>query len=345
MPTLYLIEQNSILRKTSDRIQVCKRPQYGKKSGYVSQEEILLEIPCTDIDQVMLFGNIQVTTQALQELLSHNIELALFTYSGKLLGQITPPQARNIPLRIAQFHKYDDPDFCLVFSKTIVSSKIASIWNLLQNHQANHPGIFTRAEMKDFNKFLDLVPQATSLETLRGYEGSASAAYFKLLGRMISPPWKFDTRSRRPPADPVNAVLSYGYVIVGAEIQGLLDGIGFDPYLGFYHQVRYGRPGLALDLVEEFRHLFVDRLMLNLFNLHFLTEADFRPGPRGGIFLSETGKKKFFQHYEKMMGQFADETTPANEPKGFRQQFQRRTGALMKTILHDEPFLPLNTKN
>lgn len=131
----------------------------------------------------------------------------------------------------------------------------------------------------------------------------------------------------------MNAVLSFGYVLVGAELHSLLDGIGFDPYLGFYHTVKYGRPSLALDLLEEFRHSVVDRLALNLFNLGTLKTEDFDTLPRGeGVYLGTTGKKKFFTHYEKMLGQYQSDTDQADKKPGFRVIFQQRIYELANMI-------------
>ena len=160
---------------------------------------------------------------------------------------------------------------------------------------------------------------------------------------MLKAPWTFTGRTRRPPKDPVNAVLSFGYVIVGAEIQSLLDGVGFDPFLGFYHQTSYGRPGLALDLLEEFRHCLVDRLALSLFNMGILNENDFYNPPNGGVYLNTAGKSKFFRQYEKMLGQLTAPTDTEGTKKGFRSLFQKQINALNKTIQQDQPYQMLNT--
>ena len=341
MATLYLIEQNTILRKTSDRLLLCHRPSTKKTTTtHVTQEDIKLEVPCADIDQVMIFGNIEVTTPALHQLLKHNIELAFFTLSGTLLGQLTPPKQKNIELRIAQFDKYHQPEFCLHFSKQIVTSKLNSAYCNVINYLANHPGLFTTREIKKFMEYKTKAAQAIDMDELRGYEGSGSAFYFSLFGKMLNKPWAFDSRTKRPPQDPVNAVLSYGYVIVSSELQSLLDGIGFDPYLGFYHQIKYGRPSLALDLVEEFRHCLIDRLALTLFNTGALSQEDFYKPPTGGVYLSITGKKVFFKQLEKMLGEFDSATTSTNK-SGFRKRFQTQIAALAKTVKDNAEYAPL----
>ncbi|MDW7679423.1 MAG: CRISPR-associated endonuclease Cas1 [bacterium] len=342
MATLYLLEQNTILRKTSDRLRLCRMRTPGERRSHVTQGEVLLELPCADIDQVMLFGNVQVTTQALQELLQHGIEISLFTRSGKLLGQLTPPKTKNILLRIDQFKRHQDQNFRLNLARHIVVTKISNMMTILKMHQANYPGTFSADQL---NQLENLSNQTTAIDknsSLLGIEGTATAHYFRLFGRMFKPPWKFEGRTRRPPKDPVNAVLSFGYVLVGAELHSLLDGIGFDPYLGFYHTVKYGRPSLALDLLEEFRHSLVDRLTLNLFNLGILKTEDFDSLPRGdGVYLGTTGKKKFFIQYEKMLGQYQSDTDPADKKPGFRAIFQKRIYELAKLIRLDSSQSPV----
>ena len=145
----------------------------------------------------------------------------------------------------------------------------------------------------------------------------------------------FQGRQRRPPRDPVNSLLSFGYVLVTNELQSLLDGIGFDPYIGFYHQLDYGRPSLALDLLEELRPALVDRLTVKLLNRQELRKDDFVPGPEGGLYLGREGKRKYFQHYER-------ELNAPVEVDGmtltFRDIFRRQADRLAAALTRDEPY-------
>jgi len=342
MATLYLIEQNTILRKTSERLLLCRKPAASKKSSGYTQNDILLELPCSDVEQVMLFGNVQVTTQALQHLLRHSIELAIFTRNGKLLGQLTPPASKNIHLRIAQYEKLKDHGFRLQFARTIVTAKLNNALTLLKNHAWNHPGLFETEEFKAITERIQAIEQATSMETIRGCEGAGAAVYFKLFSRMFIKPWHFTKRTRRPPKDPVNAVLSYGYTIVGAELQSILDGIGFDPFLGFYHSIHYGRPALALDLLEEYRQPLIDRLVLNLFNLQKLQDGDFLKTEKDGIYLNASGKRKFFTEYEKMLGNYLSQLEHAESTKSFRTFFQIQARTLAKAVKGECDYRPFN---
>ncbi len=333
MPVLYLVTQQTVLRKAGKRLLFCSAPPANRKSRGVREQDILLELTCQDIDQVMLFGNIQVTTQALYQLLRHDIELALFSSSGYLLGQLTPPKQKNIALRVQQFHQANDMDFCLEFSKELITQKIESGMKLLQDYKKHDNTRYTKAEWRRFKTFIGSIQQAANLDSLRGIEGSASQWYFSLYGRLFHAPWEFKGRSRRPPEDAINAVLSFGYVVLASEIQSLLDGRGFDPYLGYYHQLRYGRPSLALDILETYRHSFIDRLALHGFNKKIFQENHFYERSQGGIYLNQQGKQKFFRLYEKMQGNYIGSVPDETKALLIRKKLQDAINTLVQKHL------------
>ena len=147
----------------------------------------------------------------------------------------------------------------------------------------------------------------------------------------------FETRNRRPPRDPLNALLSFGYVLAGNEIQALLDAMGFDPYLGFFHQIEYGRPSLALDLLEEFRAPLVDRFSLRLLNLRILTRESFTPTPEGGVVLEREALKRYFAAYEKELTQ---PIALGGDTASFRDLFRRQAGRLARALTQGEVYEP-----
>jgi CRISPR-associated protein Cas1 len=332
MATLYLTEQGAVLRKSSDHFIIQK------------DKATLQELPCADVDHVMIYGNIQVTTPALWELAEHGIEIAFFTQNGKLLLQLTPEWPKNLPLREAQWRRRFEPEFVLRFSKNIVIGKLDNALAVIRDFRDNHPELDCAAEVSAIEAGRAKAESAAAVDSLLGLEGAATAAYFKVLGRMFLPPWQFTTRTRRPPRDPVNAVLSFGYVIVGNELRSLLDGIGFDPYAGFYHASEYGRPSLALDLLEEFRHSLVDRLALHLFNQNVFTPADFQKTATAGVHLNRDGQKKFFQGYERYLGSFRDQPATGSVGK-FRQHFKNQAQKLAKAIQENTDYQPFNLSN
>lgn len=325
MANLYVTEQNAIIRKTSDRLVLEK------------DDHILAEIPCLKLDAVLIFGNVQFTTQAAVEMLDHGIEMALFTRSGRLRGQLTPPKAKNVTLRMAQYEKSGSEEFCLGLARAIVRGKIQNSLSHLESFRKNHPEAVSPDALRALRERLEALPAAGDLNSLRGVEGSAAVSYFQALRHMVPTDFGFDGRNRRPPEDPVNALLSFGYVMLGNELQALLDGIGFDPYVGFYHRIDYARPSLALDLLEEFRASVVDRFTVKLLNLRRLGPDDFVGDRKRGIRLTREGLGIYFRALE------AELETPRSmgeEELSFRQLFRRQAHRLSHAIEDDVPYEP-----
>lgn len=328
MSNLYLTEQGSILRKKGDRLIVEK------------EQQVLLDVECFKMDAVLIFGNVQVTTQALHKLFQHGIELAILTRSGKLIGQITSPATKNIELRMKQFQKYEDEAFKLKFSRNIVAGKIRNSLQLLRSFSYNHPEIGLKEEMESLQRAEHEVSQQTTLQGLNGAEGMAARFYFNGFGKMLLGDFSFDGRRKHPAPDPVNALLSLGYTMVFNEISSLLDGMGFDPYLGYYHQIDYGRASLASDLLEEFRAPVADRFALKLINNRVLSAEDFYSNPKGeGIYLTRTAMKRYFAEYEDFMNhEFIHPETKENA--FLRRCFRIQIEKLASCIKGEGEYLP-----
>lgn len=341
MAVLYLTEQQAVLRKTSDRLRL-------EKDG-----ELLLEVPCAKIDAVLIFGNVQVTTQALFELLDHGIELAYLSRSGQLRGQLTPPRAKNLPLRMRQYETVKDESFRLGISREVIGAKIASSAAVLRRLRKDHPDEIDRESIERIESALDAAAEAESQESLLGIEGSAAARYFKALARAVPVELGFAHRQRRPPPDPFNALLSFGYVLAGNELQSLLDALGFDPYLGLLHEMDYGRPSLALDLLEEFRAPLIDRLCLHLVRLGTLGPTDFEPRD-GGILLARPALQRYLAAYEAEIDRpfrlependplpgIGEPPEPAGEASReitFRDLFRRQSERLARTLVQGDTY-------
>ena len=314
MANLYITEQGAVLRKTGDRLLVKK------------DEEILFDTPCNKIDAVLIFGNVQVTTQSIRELFEHGIELAILTRTGRLVGQITSPATKNIELRVEQFKKYWDDSFRLRLAGIIIRGKLSNSLNLLKTFSYNHPEINLMPEMAGMQSALSNIEGAADINTLMGVEGNAARIYFSGFGKMIRGAFTFEGRKKHPAPDPVNALLSFGYTLFFNEILSLLDGLGFDPYLGYLHNVEYGRASLASDLVEEFRAT-VDRFTLYLINDRIFNQADFFVNPRGeGMYLTREAQKVYFAQYERYLNRefvHPDTQEKTSLRKCFRLQAER----------------------
>ncbi|HXG67501.1 MAG TPA: CRISPR-associated endonuclease Cas1 [Blastocatellia bacterium] len=289
MTTLYLTEQGATLRKESRRFLI--------EMGGIT----LSEIHEFKVDRVIVFGHVQLTTQALTYLLARGIDTAFLSMTGRLKGRLAPLASKNVYLRVRQHERARDPQFALALARAIVGAKIANCIALLARHQRNHPETDLSAEISRLARCPDEAARKQALGGLRGVEGQAAVTYFQALARMLRRGWNFPGRVRRPPTDPVNSLLSFGYTLLYNEAISALTATGFDPYVGFYHGINYGRCSLALDLMEEFRHVAIDRLVLNLLNLGILAGDDFTADEQGGIYLREEARKRFLREYERLM--------------------------------------------
>jgi CRISPR-associated protein Cas1 len=328
MTFLYLTEQGAVLKKSGQRLIVEKERQK------------LLDMPAAKIEGVMVFGNVQFTTQAVRLMLKQGVELALFTRRGKLLGQITDPATKNIDLRKAQFRRHTEADFVLGLARVLVNAKLANCLEFVRQFGHNHPDKQLTSEADQLEALLPRIEKAESLPEILGLEGSGARIYFQAFSKMVRRSFAFGGRRRRPATDPVNALLSLGYTMVYNEIASLLDGMGFDPYLGYFHQPRHGHATLASDLLEEFRTPLVDRFTLKIVNNRMFQERDFYPHePSGGIYLTDAARNRYFAAYE----QFITQSTACSEDQSestFRQLFRRQVERFKRTIVDCGPYKP-----
>jgi len=319
-----------VLCKTGNRILVKK------------DDETLLDIQCHKIETILIFGNVQFTTQAVHELFKHNIELALLTVKGRLVGQLTPIMPKNIKLRMAQYESYNDSAFRLSSARAIVAGKIHNSLAHVRSFTYYHKDKNLKPEIESLKLKLDSVDNFESVEKLMGLEGSAARVYFKAFGKMIiSEGLTFTERKKHPAPDPVNALLSFGYTLLFNEINSFLDGIGFDPYIGIYHEIDYGRPSLACDLIEEFRAPIIDRFTLSLINGNNVSADDFYyHNPSGSMYLKRESLKSYLEKYEHlMMSKFSHHDM--GEDITFRQAMRNQVGSIGKTFTEGEKYKPL----
>lgn len=328
MAFLYITEQGAVLKKSGQRLIVEK------------DDNVLLDIPAVKIDGVLIFGNVQFTTQAVQLMFRQGVEMALFSRHGKLLGQITSPLNKNVTLRQHQYAFQADPASSLSMAKIIVKAKIVNGLEFVREFNHNHPGSCPENSIERLVSLLKNAESVHDLKSLLGTEGAAAAVYFDLFSNMLLRSFKFNGRRKRPATDPVNALLSLGYTLVYNEIESLLDGMGFDPYLGFYHEPRYGHATLASDLMEEFRAPLVDRLTLHLVNNRILKEDDFfLHQPAGAVYLKDEPRKRYFVEYEH----FVTRPMPGEGDKtmiNYRELFKRQAERMKKSISEETAYEP-----
>ncbi len=296
---LYLQEPGSHVGKRSEHLIV-------RKDG---QE--LQRIPLHAVRQVVVLSNVQISSQALETLASNGIPVAFVTGYGRFIATLAPAPAKNVALREAQFCRFADPAEALALTRAVVRAKLTNQRTLLMRCLRSRPDDTgedasrgsDEPAARDLAELLTRVDRATGIDSLLGLEGQGAALYFGEFNRFLKaqPPGRgfdFQSRNRRPPRDPVNALLSFAYAMLTKDCFSALCIVGFDPYRGFFHTGRHGRPSLALDLMEEFRAVIADSVVLTLINNRVVVPEDFLVW-REACQLTEEGRKKFFAAYEQ----------------------------------------------
>lgn len=288
---LYVTEPGLMVHCTGKRVLV--------KRG----KTVVCEARLEEIERVVLCsGGCGVTSPAAIVLMDAGIEVSLFASSGGFRGYLSPAMGKSVNLRLAQYLTFTDPARRLDIARAMVAQKIANGDRLLARFARNHSAFDPSAMQRRMAAARRSAESAASLESLLGYEGTAAAAYFAAFGQMLRGEFAFTVRSRRPPRDPANALLSLAYTLLTAEATHAIAGAGLDPALGMLHTPEDGRPSLGLDLTEEFRAAVGDRLVLHLVNNRVVSAgADFEDAANGGTLLTPTARKRFYAAYEQRM--------------------------------------------
>ncbi|ACD90008.1 CRISPR-associated protein Cas1 [Chlorobium limicola DSM 245] len=299
--TLYLQEQGSLMRKDGERFSI-------EKDGAVINEVIVRRI-----EQVVVFGNIALTTPVMQYCMQNEIPVTFLSQHGKYFGRLESTMADNAEMQRYHFLRSIDEPFALETARSIVSAKIGNSRTMIRRRKSvmqDCDGTLQSKMTCNLDIMADLLLKAetsTDIDVLRGLEGKASALYFECYGMFFSKNLPFHTASflrvRRPPTDPVNSLLSFGYSLLHTNVFSMVQMSGLNPYIGFLHAERKGNPALVNDLVEEFRTV-IDSLVLYTINRGLLHENDFYyRKDQPGCFLSNDARKRFLQIFETRMWQ------------------------------------------
>lgn len=291
--TLYITTDGVFIRKERETLVV---EVEGKKA---------FQAPAASIENIVCFGFKPVSPALMAFCAERNIGISYLSENGKFLARVYGPQKGNVLLRKAQYMMADDLTESLKIACPVIAAKVSNYRNLLLRHQRNHPdkcnGEVTNAA-DTLGRRLKKIEFAESMDELRGFEGECAALYFGSLSNLIisqKEDFIFTQRTKRPPLDPANALLSFLYAILANDVRSALETVGLDPQVGFLHQLRSGRPSLALDIMEEFRAYLGDRIMLNLINLQQVTINDFDIRESGEVRISDKGRKELLNAYQK----------------------------------------------
>jgi CRISPR-associated protein Cas1 len=283
---VYVKEQGSYISKKNNRLIITTRD--GTKT----------EVNLIEISNLSLFGNIQISTQLVHELLQREIPVLYYSLSGWYYGITQGNYNKNSALRLNQYRTAADDVKSLLIARNIVSYKIKNSRTIIRRNLENKKSISLDILKESLQ---DALQAKTEIELL-GIEGNAARVYFSEFYKLLKGNIGFDieSRNRRPPRDPVNSLLSYLYSILLKDIVVSIISVGMDPYIGFYHKMKYGKPSLALDLMEEYRPIVVDSLVLSLVNKNIVDTGDFEV-TKYGVFIKNNAKNKILNAYENRM--------------------------------------------
>ncbi|NTU53042.1 MAG: CRISPR-associated endonuclease Cas1 [Chlorobiaceae bacterium] len=327
--TLYLQEQGSIMRKDGERFSI-------EKEGAVVNEVVVRHI-----EQVVVFGNVALSTPVMQYCLQNEIPVTFLSQHGSYFGRLEATLADNAEMQRYQFLRSIDEPFALETAKAIVVAKITNSRTMIRRRMS----AIREREREDYGKMLlnlglmdDLAKTAErcgEIDGLRGYEGKASALYFECYGLLFNRNLPFHTpsfhRVRRPPTDPVNSLLSFGYSMMHNNIFSMVRLCGMNPYIGFLHAERKGNPSLVNDLVEEFRTV-IDSLVLYTLNRGMLKENDFYyRKDQPGCFLSNDARKRYINIFEERMWQESRDGS-SGRTLNFRRQIEKQVRMMRDVI-------------
>ncbi|NLF02049.1 MAG: type I-C CRISPR-associated endonuclease Cas1 [Anaerolineales bacterium] len=290
--TLYVQTQGTSLRLESDTVRASLKG------------ELLTRVPLARLSGIVVFGNVTVSPFLIHRCAQDGRLLAWFSQFGRFRARLQGPIGGNVLLRRAQHAALDDPDSTLHIARQIVASKLQNCRQVLLRaaREADSPDDEEplRAVAERHAAVLQSLPMLNDLDQLRGAEGEAARAYFGAFPHMIRfhrQAYGMEGRNRRPPRDPINALLSFLYALLRGDCEGALEGVGLDPQVGYLHALRPGRPALALDLMEELRPILADRVALTLVNRQQLKPEDF--DITGGVRLSDGARRTVLVAYQQ----------------------------------------------
>ena len=312
MTTLYVTERRSLIKKSGDTLTV-HIPENEEK-GTPKRK---VRVPLIKVTQVVIYGDATLTSPALAALLEQKVDICFCSHYGRFRGRLAPPMGKNSLIRLAQHRAHNDPARSFELARAFVYGKLANMRTLLlrANRKRDDAEIATATDaikgVMEQVEHLEPDPNAappdpsdpqagTVYGTLLGLEGSGTAFYFGVFEGLLNGDWRFERRTKRPPRDPVNALLSFGYVLLMNQVASAVSVVGLDPYVGFLHSSQFGKPALALDVMEPFRPVVVDSVVMTLLNNRMLTEDDFQE-KFGAWRLSDDGRRTFLAKFEERL--------------------------------------------
>lgn len=339
MTSLYLIHQGATLRKEQERF-VVEAPKKMKAGDLQELPDLApVRVPIQEVEQVLVFGNIQLSTAAISTCLERQLPVVFLSQSGRYKGHLWSAECCSLALEAAQFDCRHNGIFQLEMARAMVWGKLLNSRQLLLRLNRKRQVAEVERAIVGIDRDLESVLEVTQIESLRGYEGAAAARYFPALGRLLTnPEFRLSERSRRPPKDAVNSLLSFGYTLLFNNLLSLLLTEGLNPYLGNLHRSERHDPHLAFDLMEEFRSPVVDTLVVRLINQQVLKPEDFTGFGEEGIYLTNAARRLFLQRFEERMGEMVTHPSVQKQVsyrRAMQLQIQRYKRCLLDGVKYE----------
>jgi CRISP-associated protein Cas1 len=269
------------------------------------EKEVRLRVPIHTIGGIVCFGNVGCSPFLMGFCAENDVAVSFLTEQGRFMAGVRGPVAGNVLLRREQYRRADDMDFSARMARYILTGKIANCRSVLNRALRDHSEKLNAKEVDDASKrigySLESIQKEPALDEIRGIEGDAAHAYFSAFDHLIvaqKDDFIFRERNRRPPLDRVNCMLSFIYTLVMHDVRSALESVGLDPAVGFLHRDRPGRPGLALDIMEEFRPFLADRLVLSLINMNQVKGKGFQVLESGAVLMDDDTRKSVLVAYQ-----------------------------------------------
>ncbi len=308
---------------------------------YFHENQIVMEdsnglktmLPIEILEGVILIGNANVSSSCQRELLRRGLPVTYLATNGQYYGRLESTKHINIERQRSQFRLGDDTVFCLTFARKIIEAKTHNQIVILRRYNRDKAKESVKNCLHDMELVQKKVTSANSLEQLMGYEGNCAKLYFKGLSQLVHPDFPFSGRNKQPPRDPFNSLLSFGYTLLLYDMYGAIVNKGLHPYAGFLHQDRRGHPALGSDLIEEWRAVIVDALVMSLLNQGTFSSEDFTQADEtGGVYLNKQASKIFLKEYQKKLRVQTSYLGTTVEKMSFRGAMQYQVNALTKAI-------------
>ena len=352
------------MRRDTEDCLLIQVPEKRGEGGTVIAPAFKKRIPLVKVDDVVVVGEVTMTSSAIHMLLEKNIEIHFLGYYGQFKGRLTPGLSKNSLVRMAQHRAHNDLCKRGELARRFVIGKLSNQRTMLQRSNRRQADPLFKQEIEQIGGIIrrlstlstevgttytlatgDTGIEGTPIETILGMEGAGSAAYFNCFGNMLSDQqqWAFAGRVKRPPTDPVNALLSYGYALLTSQVASAVQIIGFDQFIGYLHSSVYGRPALALDLMEEFRPIIVDSVVLTLLNNRMLSKDDFYV-ELGAYRLKNEPRKTFLTRFEERLNEEVTHPIFSYKVK-YRRCIELQARLLAKYLTGEiNEYLPLITR-